>query len=224
MKILIIEDEQGIASFISEGLKLENYLSDICLDGYSGIDHALINDYDLIILDLMLPDIGGIQVCQEIRKNNIFTPIIMLTAKNTTDDVITGLDAGADDYLTKPFELDELLARVRALLRRGQTNIVDNVIQVGGLTLDTRTHEVSRDNKKIELTNKEYTLLEYMMRRPNEVISRQKILEHVWATDTDPFSNTVEVHIRYLRQKIDNNHQNKMIKTVRGSGYKISGE
>ncbi|MBU0647711.1 response regulator transcription factor [Patescibacteria group bacterium] len=222
MKILVIEDEKGIANFISEGLQLENYLVDLAYLGQDGLDKALINEYDLIILDLMLPDISGLKVCRELRENNASVPVLMLTAKNTTEDKITGLDTGADDYLTKPFDFDELLARIRALLRRGQSNIADNIIKVGPVKLNTKTHEVNRSNKKLTLTNKEYKLLEYLMRRPDEVISRHQILEHVWETDTDPFSNTVEVHIRYLRQKIDKNYSKKLIKTIRGAGYKIS--
>lgn len=222
MKILIIEDEIGIANLISESLKFENYLVDNAYNGNDGLDLALINQYDLIILDIMLPDISGLDICKEIRKNQINTPIIMLTARNTTEDKIIGLDTGADDYLIKPFDLDELLARIRALLRRGSKNISDNTIKIGNLTLNTKTHDVFRAQKKIILTNKEFKLLELLMRKPNEVISRNEILEHVWDTDTDPFSNTVEVHIRYLRQKIDGNFGHKMIQTVRGSGYKIN--
>ncbi len=222
MKILLVEDEIGIANFIAEGLIMENYLVDISYEGRSAIDNAIINEYDLILLDLMLPDIDGIEVCQEIRNNNVSTPIMMLTAKNTTDDKVMGLDIGADDYLTKPFELDELLARIRALLRRGQKKYTGNVIKIANLSLDTKTHDVVRGKQKIELSNKEYKLLEYMMRNSNEVLSRQQILEHVWDTDIDPFSNTVEVHIRFLRQKIDQIFSRKLIKTIRGAGYKIS--
>jgi len=221
MKILLIEDEKGIAHIIKEGLEMENYLVDVAYNGQDGLDKAIINEYDLIILDLMLPDINGLEVCRELRQNKISTIVLMLTAKNTTADIIGGLDVGADDYLTKPFELDELLARIRALLRRGQPNAAGNILNVGQLQLDTKTHEVYRQQKKIILTNKEYKLLEYLMRRPEEVIPRHQLLEHVWDTDTDPFSNTVEVHIRYLRQKIDKNFSQKMIKTVRGAGYKI---
>lgn len=222
MKILLIEDEVGIANFISEGLKLEKYTVDISHEGYEGLDMALVREYDLIILDLMLPDMDGLDICKELRRSQINTPILMLTAKNTIDDKISGLDIGADDYLTKPFDLDELLARIRALLRRGQKNVTGNIISVGSLTLNTKTHEVRRGNRKIELTNKEFKLLEYLMRKPNEVISRNDILDHVWDNDTDSFSNTVEVHIRYLRQKIDGKFAKKMIKTIRGYGYKIT--
>lgn len=224
MKILLIEDEIGIANFISEGLKLDKYVVDTAYQGYDGMDLALTNEYDLIVLDLMLPDIDGLEICKELRRSQLNIPILMLTAKNTIEDKISGLDSGADDYLTKPFDLDELLARVRALLRRGQKNVTGNVITIGNLVLDTKTHEVRRGNRKIELTNKEFKLLEFLMRRPNEVTSRNDILEHVWDTDVDPFSNTVEVHIRYLRQKIDGKFAKKMIKTIRGSGYKITDQ
>jgi len=202
---------------------MEKYLVDVAYEGYQGLDQAIINDYDLIVLDLMLPDIDGITVCREIRKNNIATPILMLTAKNTTEDKIIGLDAGADDYLPKPFDLNELLARVRALLRRSQRKFTGEVIQVANLTIDTTTHEVKRAGKIIPLSNKEYKLLEYFMRHAEEVITRQQILDHVWESDVDPFSNTVEVHVRFLRQKIDQNFSKKLIKTIRGTGYKISG-
>ncbi len=222
MKILIIEDEKGISNIIKEGLYLDNFLVDAAYNGRDGIDMALINQYDLIILDLMLPDVDGLIVCKELRKNKISIPILMLTARKTTDDVITGLDSGADDYLTKPFEFDELLARIRALLRRGQKNASGNILRLGELQLNTKTHEVIRCQKKLDLTNKEYKLLEYLIRRPNEVINRQEILEHVWETDMDPFSNTVEVHIRFLRQKIDQGFDHKMIKTIRGAGYKLA--
>lgn len=200
---------------------MENYLVDVAYNGQDGLDKAIINEYDLVIIDLMLPDMDGLKLCSQLRQNKISIPVLMLTARNTTSDVIAGLDSGADDYLTKPFELDELLARIRALLRRGQKNIAGNIIKVGNLQLNTKTHEVKRGTKKITLTNKEYKLLEYLMRRPEEVIARHQILEHVWDTDTDPFSNTVEVHIRYLRQKIDKSYSKKMIRTVRGAGYKI---
>ena len=222
MKILLIEDEKGISNFIQEGLRLENFLVDAAFIGQDGIDMAMINQYDLIILDLMLPDMDGLAVCRELRKNKIIIPILMLTAKKTTDDIISGLDSGADDYLTKPFEFDELLARIRALLRRGQKNASGNILKLGELQLNTKTHEVIRQDKILDLTNKEYKLLEYLIRRPNEVINRQEILEHVWETDMDPFSNTVEVHIRYLRQKIDQGFDRKLIKTIRGAGYKLS--
>jgi len=221
MKILLIEDEVGIANFIEEGLKIEKYLVDVAHDGQTGLDMAHINQYDLAILDLMLPDIDGICVCQQIRKSGFSFPIIMLTARDTIEDKIVGLDSGADDYLTKPFDLDELLARVRALLRRGQSNVSGNEIIVDDIILNTKTHQVTRQNKSLTLSNKEFKILEYMMRRPNEVISRQEILEHVWESDADPFSNTVEVHIRYLRQKIDHGFRDKKITTVRGSGYKL---
>lgn len=222
MKILLIEDEIGIANFIAEGLAMENYLVDICYEGREGLDFALINEYDAILLDLMLPDIDGLQICRQIRENKITTPILMLTAKNTLDDKITGLDVGADDYLTKPFELDELYARLRALLRRGQKKFTGNTIKLGNLAIDTKTRQVIRGQKKIELSNKEYKLLEYLMRNAGDVLTRQQILEHVWETDVDPFSNTVEVHIRFLRQKIDQGFTRKLIKTIRGAGYKIS--
>ncbi len=222
MKILLIEDEIGIANFIAEGLAMENYLVDIAYEGRDGLDMALINEYDIILLDLMLPDIDGMEICQQIRKNKISTPVLMLTAKNTTEDKISGLDAGADDYLTKPFELDELFARMRALLRRSQKKYTGNTIKISNLKLNSKTREVSRNNRKIELSNKEYKLLEYLMRNSGEVLSRQQILEHVWDTDIDPFSNTVEVHIRFLRQKIDQSFNRKLIKTIRGAGYKIS--
>lgn len=222
MKILLIEDEKGISNLIKEGLRLENFLIDTAFTGQGGIDQALINQYDLIILDLMLPDMDGLEVCQELRKNKLTIPILMLTARKTTDDIITGLDSGADDYLTKPFEFDELLARIRALLRRGQKNAAGNILKLGELQLNTKTHEVIRGSKTLDLTNKEYKLLEFLIRRPGEVINRQEILEHVWETDMDPFSNTVEVHIRYLRQKIDQGFDRKMIKTIRGAGYKLS--
>jgi DNA-binding response OmpR family regulator len=205
MKILLVEDEQKIANFIERGLKEEHYIVD-----------------DLIILDIMLPEKDGVRVCTDLRKKKIDTPILMLTARDSIQDRILGLDSGADDYLTKPFAFEELLARVRALLRRKQSGNT-MLLKVNDLELDQRTHRVTRAGTEIELTNKEYNLLEYLMLNANHVVTRTMLYEHVWDVHFDTFTNVVDVYINYLRNKIDKNHDKQLIHTVRGTGYMLRG-
>lgn len=221
MKILIIEDEKRIISFIKKGLGYEGYVVEEAYDGKSGLNKGKDNSVDLIILDLMLPKMDGIEVCRSLREEGIKTPIIMLTAKDSIDDKVKGLDVGADDYLVKPFAFKELLARVRSLLRRGKTE-KPILLKVGDLELNPSSREVSREGKYILLSKKEYSLLEYLMRNPNQVLTRTMISEHVWDYDFDSFTNTIDVYIRYLRKKVDDPFSKKLIKTIRGVGYKIS--
>ncbi len=224
MRILLVEDEPNAAKMLAKGLREETYAVDVAENGETASEQAFINDYDLIILDIMLPGKDGFDVCREIRAAGSAVPILMLTARDAVEDRIEGLDTGADDYLTKPFDFDELLARVRALLRRGAA-LHPSVINVGDLSIDTRAQQVSRAGKAVELTAKEYALLEYLARRANEVINRTDIAEHVWDESYDPFSKVIEVFIQRLRRKIDEEHTVKMIRTRRGAGYMLtSGE
>jgi two-component system copper resistance phosphate regulon response regulator CusR len=222
MKILLVEDEQKIANFIERGLKEEHYIVDVAYDGENGSYMAQVYDYDLIILDIMLPEKDGVRVCTDLRKKKIDTPILMLTARDSIQDRILGLDSGADDYLTKPFAFEELLARVRALLRRKQSGNT-LLLKVNDLELDQRTHRVTRAGTEIELTNKEYNLLEYLMLNANHVVTRTMLYEHVWDVHFDTFTNVVDVYINYLRNKIDKNHDKQLIHTVRGTGYMLRG-
>lgn len=223
-KILLVEDEIKIANAIKRGLKYEGFEVSIAPDGEEGLELGKTLDFDCIILDRMLPLKEGVEVCKELRKSNIKTPIIMLTAKSGVNDKVEGLDAGADDYLAKPFSLDELLARIRAVLRRG-SSLVNDVLKVGDLTLNTSTFEVKRSGILINLSKKEYDLLEYFMINANKTISKEKLINHVWDYDSDILLNTVEVYIGYLRNKIDKPFKDKkMLQTVRGFGYKLEGE
>jgi DNA-binding response OmpR family regulator len=219
MTILLVEDEPKIASFVSQALEHEQYTVETVGDGETAIKKVGVNDYDLIILDVMLPGKDGFEVCAEIRRLELPVPVLMLTAKDLSQDKVKGLNLGADDYLIKPFELSELLARIRALLRRERT-LKSQVLSVGDLTLDTLSHEVARNNVPIELTSKEYRLLEYLMRRAGQVCSRTMIKEHIWGF-RELKSNSVDVHIKRLKQKIDGKWDNKLIHTIYGTGYKI---
>lgn len=219
MRILVVEDEKKIADFIKRGLKEEGYAVDISSDGENGLFLAKTNDYDLILLDLMLPKLDGITLCKRLREAKMLAPIIMLTAKDAVRDKVTGLDAGADDYLTKPFAFEELLARIRAILRKKGVAEKAAKLEVGDLSLDLQTHKVARGGKEIELTSKEYALLEYLMRNAGKVVTRTMISEHVWDIDFDTFTNVIDVYINYLRNKIDSGAKKKMIQTVRGRGY-----
>jgi len=223
MKILVIEDEHLIATSIKKGLEQEHYVVDIAFDGIKGFDLASSGDYDLILLDLMLPGMDGLTVCQQLRQQNCHTPVLMLTAKSQLEDKIKGLNSGADDYLTKPFAFEELLARVRALSRRPQ-KATGIVLSIGDLTLDTVNFIVKRGDKEISLSSKEYSLLECFLRHPNQILTKDQIIQHVWSYESDILPNTIEVYIRNLRQKIDLPFKNKppLIQTVRGFGYKIS--
>jgi len=218
MRILLVEDEPDAARILAKGLRRQKYAVDVAADGAAAEHEASVNDYDLIILDVMLPLKDGFEVCRELRAAGSAVPVLMLTARDTVRDRIAGLDIGADDYLTKPFDFHELLARVRALLRRGQA-LRPERIEVADLTIDTRAHLVERAGRKIELTGKEYALLEYLARRAGELVSRAEIGEHVWDVNFDPFSNLIEVYIQRLRRKIDDGHRLKLIRTLRGEGY-----
>ncbi|WKY45108.1 response regulator transcription factor [Eubacteriaceae bacterium ES2] len=223
MKILIAEDEKALQILIVEKLKDAGYSVDGCFDGEEAVSYVDVYEYDLIVLDVMMPKIDGLAVIEYIRKKKIKTPILLLTAKNDISDRVKGLDAGADDYLTKPFSFDELFARLRALLRR-QENIVDNTLELADLTLNTVSKVVIRDGETIELTAKEYAILEYFLRNKNNILTRQQIAEHVWNAEYDNDSNVVDVYIRYLRRKIDDGFQQKLIHTVRGIGYVLKEE
>ena len=223
MRILVVEDEKKVASFIKKGLEEEHYAVDIAFDGEEGLVLAQINEYDLILLDIMLPKLDGIEVLRQIRHNGSSVPILMLTAKDSVEDIISGLDSGSDDYLTKPFSFAELLARIRALLRRKVKEKTD-LLTIGDLSLSISTHRVTRGGREIELTSKEYALLEYFMRNPNRILTRTLIAEHVWDYHFDPSTNVVDVYVNYLRKKIDQGFEKKLIHTIRGSGYMIKDE
>ena len=222
MAILIIEDDERIIEFVRRGLEAEGYLTETTTSGKQGLQIARNAEYDLILLDLMLPDITGQEICHQLRLQGITTPILMLTAMDALEDKIEGLKIGADDYLTKPFAFDELLARIQSLIRRSKgfkTELVE--IKVTDLTLNRETHEVRRGGRAIELTPKEFALLEYFMSAPGKVFSRTKILDNIWGYNTDPLTNVVDVYIRNLRRKIDDGEERQLIKTVRGFGYKL---
>jgi heavy metal response regulator len=223
MKILVVEDEERIAHFIQKGLQEEGHAVDLSYDGEDGSFLAEVNDYDLIILDLMLPKKNGIVVCREIRGRGVATPVLMLTARDTVEDKVRGLDAGADDYLAKPFAFEELLARVRALLRR-RSESKSPVLKMADLELDPMSRRVNRSGKPVRLTTKEYALLEYLMRNPNKVLSRTLIGEHVWDMNFDPESNVIDVYVSHLRSKVDKGFDPPLIHTLRGQGYIISDE
>jgi len=225
MRILIIEDEHKIANSLKKGLEQENFAVDVAYDGIEGYDLAVTEDYRTIILDLMLPGMDGNTICKKLRAEKIHTPILMLTAKGELQDKVTGLNQGADDYLTKPFAFEELLARVRALTRRPKNNL-PVILTYADLSLDTQTFEVKRQNKKINLSKKEFGLLEYLLRHKEIILSKDQIISHLWDYEADVLPNTVEVYIGYLRNKIDRpfKHQKPLIQTVRGFGYKISNE
>jgi heavy metal response regulator len=223
VRILVVEDERRIAAFVKRGLEEEHYAVDVAYDGEEALDWAAVVDYDLIVLDVLLPKKDGIQVCRELRERGSKVPILMLTARDAVEDRVRGLDSGADDYLVKPFAFQELLARIRALLRR-QSEVKTAQLQVADLVLDTVTHRATRAGQVIELTAREYALLEFLMRHPRQVLSRTQIAEHVWDYDFFSTSNVVDVYVGYLRRKIDRDFDVKLIQTVRGAGYKIEAE
>jgi two-component system, OmpR family, copper resistance phosphate regulon response regulator CusR len=221
MRILLVEDEPDAAKMLAKGLREESYAVDIASDGERALEQAHLNDYDLIILDVMLPRKGGFEVCRELRAAGSAVPVLMLTARDAVEDRVEGLDSGADDYLPKPFDFEELLARVRALLRR-RPALYPGVIAVADLSLDTRSRRARRGGRDVELTAKEYALLEYLIRRADEVVGRADIAEHVWDETYDPFSKVIEVFIQRLRRKVDEGHDLKLIRTRRGEGYILS--
>ena len=222
MRLLLVEDDHKIAGYVKRGLEEEGYAVDAAYDGRDGLDWALAAPYDLFILDVMLPGLDGFSLCRELRRQGIQAPVLMLTARDAVDDRVDGLDAGADDYLVKPFAFRELLARLRALLRRAADAPKRTVLQAGDLTLDTRTQRVQRGERTIELTAKEFAVLECMMRDPGRVLSRTVIADHVWSYDAYNQSNVIDVYIRNLRRKIDDDSERKLIETVRGVGYRLT--
>ncbi len=222
MRVLVVEDEHKIANAITQGLRQESYAVDVVYDGTRGYDLGVAEEYDVIILDRLLPGIEGIELCKKLRTEGIHTPVLLLTAKGQVSDRVEGLDSGADDYLVKPFAFEELLARIRSLTRRPKATL-HTLLTVDGLTLSSLTFEVKRDGKRIKLSSKEYALLEYLMRHPKQIIPKKQIIGHVWDYDADILPNTVEVYIGYLRSKIDKPFPNSLplIHTVRGFGYRI---
>jgi two-component system copper resistance phosphate regulon response regulator CusR len=223
MRILLVEDEPKVAGFVERGLVAERYAVDVSADGREGWELAEAYPYDLIILDLMLPSLDGGDVLRRIRRKNTCVPVLVLTARDAVDEKVRLFEMGADDYLTKPFAFAELLVRAKALLRRGPVNRSSTLL-VGDLELDRLTQQVKRKGHRIELTTKEYQLLEYLMQNPGRVLSRNMIIEHVWDQSFDGFTNIVDVYVRHLRGKVDDAHEYKMIRTVRGTGYMIRSE
>jgi DNA-binding response OmpR family regulator len=221
MRILLVEDEPGAARMLAKGLREQSYAVDVATDGEAAVYQAGVNDYDLVILDVMLPLKDGFEVCRELREEGLTFPILMLTARDAPPDRVAGLDMGADDYLTKPFDFHELLARLRALLRRGPA-LRPETVEIADLIIDMRGRRVRRGGRQIELTAKEYALLEYLARRAGEVVSRAEIAEHVWEENFDPFSNLIEVYVQRLRRKIDEGRAPKLIRTRRGEGYVLA--
>lgn len=222
MNVLVIEDEPKVASFIKQGLEEQSVSVALADDGNKGYALAKSNDFDVIIMDLMLPHINGFELCKKLRNDGMLTPVLMLTALNTTDEKVKGFDCGADDYLVKPFDFKELTARIKALKKR-KNEIVQKaqILKVGDLTLDMDARVVKRDGKRIDVTQKEYALLEYMMKNTNKVISRNEIAQHVWGVDFDTRTNVIDVYINFLRKKVDKDHKVKLIHTVIGMGYTI---
>ena len=220
MKILVVEDEKKVASFLKKSLEQEYYTVDVTHDGKAGLDRSLTEEYDLIILDIMLPLLDGITLLREIRNAKLDVPVLMLTAKDSTEDKVEGLDSGADDYLAKPFALEELLARVRALIRRKE-KVKNLILSADDLILDTQTHKVKRGDNEINLTPKEYSILEYLLRNKKHIVSRMKLTEHVYEYQFDPDTNVIDVYINKLRNKIDKDSDQKILHTIRGIGYMI---
>lgn len=221
MRILIVEDEPRLVRFLVKGLRENSYAVDVASDGETALYQVSINDYDLIILDVMLPRKDGFEVCRALRQQKINVPVLMLTARDTVDDRVKGLDVGADDYLVKPFDFRELLARLRALLRRPE-KVLPEILRVNDLSLNTVTHTATRTGKPINLTAREYALLEYFVRNAGTVLGRQQIAEHVWDENFDPYSNVIDVYVRRLRCKVDEGFSSPLIHTRRGEGYVLS--
>lgn len=222
MRLLLIEDEEKLANSLKKALEAESYAVDLSLDGKTGYEMAFGEEYDLIILDLGLPNMDGVEIAKKLREEKVATPILMLTARDTTSDKIKGLDSGADDYLIKPFEFEELLARIRSLLRRGQTS-PELEYRVDNLVLNPSTKIVKRKGQEISLSAKEYALLEFLMRHNKQVVTKQQLIDHVWDVDLDPFSNVIDVYIGYLRGKVDRAFpkEQPLVKTIKGLGYKL---
>ena len=223
MRCLLVEDERKVTDFVTRGLRAERFAIDVAHDGDSGWDLASRYEYDVIILDLMLPGLSGTEVLEKIRKRNLRTPVLVLTARDATADKVRHFEAGADDYLTKPFAFAELLVRIKALLRRGPIN-QSSVLRVADLELDRLSKQVKRAGRKIDLTSKEYSLLEYLMANAGRVLSRTMIIEHVWDESFHGLTNIVDVYVRHLRAKVDDAHSKKLIHTIRGTGYSVSDD
>ncbi|KJH70036.1 response regulator [Aliterella atlantica] len=223
MRVLLVEDEPGIAQFVRQGLAEAGYAVDVAPDGRSGWDYAIAAEYDIIVLDIMLPEMDGLQLLRQLRSERIKSPVLLLTARDRIEDRVKGLDAGADDYLAKPFAFTELLARLRALLRRPPLQ-GDTILRVANLEMDVANREVFRDGKQIDLSPREFTLLEYFMRHPRQVLTRDRITEHIWNFDFYGDSNVVDVYVGYLRRKIDREFNPPLLHTVRGVGYRLSAE
>lgn len=220
MRVLVVEDDAGISRFIHQGLNEAGYAVDVASNGREGVNYAIVTDYDVIVLDVLLPELDGLSVLKDLRQRGLQTPVLLLTALDTVQDRVLGLDAGADDYLIKPFDFTELLARLRALLRRPPLQ-TDVVLQVGNLEMDTVQRLVRRGDRPIELSPREFSLLEYLMRHPNQVLSRTQIAQHVWSFDFYGDFKVIDVYIGYLRRKIDRYEPSSLIQTVRGVGYRI---
>lgn len=223
MRILLVEDQSDAAQVLAKGLREQSYAVDVATDGEAALYQMSISDYDLVVLDVMLPLRSGIEVCRSLRAGGSAVPVLMLTARDAIEDRVQGLDSGADDYLTKPFDLHELFARIRALLRR-VTEVRPESVRVADLVIDTRSRRAWRSNRPIKLTAKEYSLLDYLARQVDRVVGRAEIAEYVWDEGFDPFSNLIEVYIQRLRRKIDEGHSRKLLHTLRGEGYMLSSE
>jgi DNA-binding response OmpR family regulator len=221
MRLLVVEDDPRVARLVQRGLTEAGHDVEVAHDGAEGLARAEGGGYDLIVLDVMLPELDGLEVCRRLRQRRVRTPILMLTARDAVGDRVRGLDAGADDYLVKPFALEELLARVRALSRRAAEGLDGDVLRVGDLALDLARHEACRGDRAIELTAKEFALLEYLMRHAGRVLTKAQITDQVWGYDTEATSNVVEIYIHYLREKVDRGYARPLIRTVRGVGYTI---
>jgi DNA-binding response OmpR family regulator len=222
--ILVVEDERRLASLLRRVLQEERHMVDLALDGQKGLLLATSGTYDVVVLDVMLPEVDGIEICRQMRAEGVMSPVLMLTARGAVEDRVRGLNAGADDYLTKPFAMEELLARINALLRRRDRHFsAESELRVADLTLDLVRHEAQRSGQIIELTAKEFALLEYLMRHPGQVLTRTQIIDAVWSYDSEALSNVVDIYIHYLRDKIDRGFSRPLIKTVRSVGYKIDG-
>jgi two-component system copper resistance phosphate regulon response regulator CusR len=220
MRILVVEDEPAAARVLAKGLREHAYAVDVATDGDAALEQIAVNDYDLVVLDVLLPRTSGLDVCRRLRADGAAVPILMLTARGGLDQRVEGLDAGADDYLPKPYHFRELLARIRALLRRGPA-LASAVLTIEDLSIDTRGRNAERAGRQIQLTSKEFALLEYLARRQGEVVGRAEIAEHVWDDSFDPMSNLIEVYIQRLRRKVDDGHAVKLIRTRRGAGYSL---